>query len=397
MSDTLPSSQSGESLALEVDILGEISSLPAADWNALAGNGNPFVRHEFLHALEQNGCVSEDTGWVAHHLVIRTDGALMGALPMYVKAHSYGEFVFDWAWGEAYERAGLQYYPKLVCAVPFTPATGPRILFAGDDATHTLRRTLTEAALEVARRSGVSSLHWLFPDEPTAPIASSETLLERTGCQFHWTNPGFRDFKDYLDALSSKRRKQIRRERREAQAAPVDILVLPGSAVSAQQWHAYHELYASTYDRKWGYPSLTPGFFEQIGDTMGDAVLLILAKSGTKYVAGAHLLVGEDRLYGRNWGCSEYHASLHFEMCYYAGIDYCLEHGLAGFEAGAQGEHKIYRGFMPVRTRSLHWIRHPQFRDAIADFLTRERVSIDGYIDDMVAHSPFKERGSGGG
>jgi predicted N-acyltransferase len=377
---------------LVAQVLASIDEIAAEQWNHLAGNSNPFLRHEFLAALERHGCVGPDSGWQPQHLVVLRDGAPVAAAPLYLKSHSYGEFVFDWGWADAYERAGGEYYPKLLSAVPFTPVPGPRMLCA-PGAGRQLREALAGAAIELARRHRVSSLHWLFVEPDDAAALATAGHLQRTGCQYHWRNPGYRDFQDYLDALSSKRRKQVRRERREAAAAPVEIEVLSGDEISGAQWQAYHALYASTYDRKWGYPALTTGFFEEIGHTMAQSVVLILARRGRQYLAGAHLLRGSDALFGRNWGCTERHRALHFEMCYYRGIELCIETGLGRFEAGAQGEHKIMRGFLPVETRSAHWIADRGFREAIAEFLERERRANAAQIAEMATHSPFRRRG----
>ena len=379
----------GGGAQFRAEIVPGIEHVDATDWNRVAGDENPFVRHEFLYAMERSGCACDATGWSPHHVVLYRGEELLGAVPMYAKSHSYGEFVFDWGWADAYSRAGLEYYPKLVVGVPFTPAAGPRLLFDRAGADESVPDMLAAAAVEFTRRVELSSLHWLFTLEDDTAVLSRHDHLLREGCQFHWSNPGYRDFQDYLDGLTSKRRKAIKRERREAARAPVDIEVLHGKDVTEDQWRAYHRLYSSTYDRKFGYPSLTEAFFMEIGETMGACALLILARRAGRYVAGAHLFRGARVLFGRNWGCSEFHRSLHFEMCYYRAIEYCIEHRLTGFEAGAQGEHKITRGFMPVKTWSAHWVRHDAFRDAIGEFVTRERRGIDGYIDEMESHSPF--------
>ena len=372
------------------EIVGSLESVSPTQWNRLAGVANPFVRYEFLRALERQGCASDETGWSPCHVLLYRGERLLGAVPMYAKSHSYGEFVFDWGWADAYMRAGIDYYPKLVVGIPFTPASGPRLLYDKGAPEQEIPALLIGAAVEFARRSEVSSLHWLFTlADDTEQLARQGHLL-REGCQFHWRNPGYRDFQDYLGSLTSKRRKAIKRERREAARAPVEIEILSGRDITDGQWDAYHALYSSTYDRKFGYPSLTVGFFEEVARTMPDSVLLVLAKRDARYVAGAHLFRGSEIVYGRNWGCSEFHRSLHFEICYYRVIEYCIEQRLGGFEAGAQGEHKITRGFLPVPTWSAHWVRHEAFRDAIGEFVARERRGIDGYIAEMETHTPFK-------
>jgi predicted N-acyltransferase len=369
-----------------------LSDVSAADWNRLAGEDNPFLRHEFLIALERNGCVGEDSGWYPRHLLVYSKDRLVGAAPMYIKVHSYGEFGSDWAWADAYQRAGVAYYPKLVSAIPFTPVAGKRLLCAPDTDSAAIKAIIVEAALEIARSSGVSSLQWLFANEDDYRLLESNQHAGRIGCQYHWRNHGYRDFQDYLDSLRSKRRKQVRRERREANASDVEIRVLSGSDASETDWHDYHALYSATYDRKWGFPSLTPEFFCEVGRTMPDSAMLVLAHRGRACVAGAHLFRGRSALYGRNWGCREYLPSLHFEMCYYRGIEYCIAQGLAAFEAGAQGEHKIWRGFVPQVTYSANWFRDSRFRDAIGDFLRREHAQINQHMDIMRGHLPFRSQ-----
>ncbi|MDX1432717.1 MAG: GNAT family N-acetyltransferase [Gammaproteobacteria bacterium] len=375
---------------LEASLIDAIDEVPAAEWNALAGDDNPFLRHEFLAALERHGCVGQDSGWVPRHLVVRADGSLVGAAPLYVKLHSYGEFGSDWAWAEAYARAGIRYYPKLVSAIPFTPATGPRLLAARHLPRADIARAIAGAALEIAQNAKVSSLQWLFVGGDDLAVLEANGFAHRTGCQYHWRNRAYRDFDDYLESLRSKRRKQVRRERREANAAGLEIRLLGARDIGEAEWHAYHALYSSTYDRKWGYPSLTPEFFCEVGEAMPDSAMLVLARRGTRYVAGAHLFRGRRVLYGRNWGCHEFHPSLHFEMCYYRCIEHAIEQGLDTFEAGAQGEHKIWRGFVPVETHSAHWFRHHEFRDAIDDYLRRERAQIRRQIEAMETHLPFR-------
>ena len=389
-SESPPQPSDSQKVTYRADVVDEISSVPADHWNALAGDANPFMRHEFLAALERNGCVGEKSGWAPRHLLLYRGDTLVGAMPMYLKSHSYGEFVFDWGWADAYERAGLSYYPKLVVAAPFTPATGPRLLRAAAERTDEVSELLAAAAIQVAQEAKISSVHWLFAEQDEIRVLESVGLMVRWGNQFHWSNPGFRDFQDYLDQMTSKKRKQIRRERRDAQASPVKVDVLLGRDVEEEQWEAYHALYASTYDRKWGYPSLTADFFKEVGQTMGDSIMLAIGRHDGRYVAGAHLFKGPDALYGRNWGCSEFHPALHFEMCYYRPMEHCIDQGLVRFEAGAQGEHKLSRGFLPVRTQSAHWIAHDEFRSAIAQFLDRERRGVDHYLGEMDEHSPFK-------
>ncbi len=379
----------GETAELTCRVADALSEVPAATWDALAGGANPFLRHAFLDALERTGCVGPDEGWQPQHLLLYDGETLIGACPAYLKSHSYGEFVFDWGWAEAYERHGLAYYPKLLSAVPFTPCTGPRLLAAAGADRSRVVRGLVSAAQQLSEQAGLSSAHWLFTEAADTELLTGLPLLERHGCQFHWHNPGFRDMQDYLDAFTSKRRKQVRKERREAAAAPVDVELKHGDELTEAEIAAYHALYCSTYDRKWGFPSLTLEFFLRAAERMPRSLILILGKRNGRCVAGAHLFRGEHTLYGRNWGCSEQHRSLHFEVCYYRGIEYCIANGLDRFEAGAQGEHKLTRGFVPVRTHSFHWIRDARFRDAIDDFVRRERAQNRAYLRAASEHAPF--------
>ena len=373
-------------------MVGDLGRVNAEQWNALAGPVNPFVRYEFLHALEIGGCLGKSTGWFPRHVLVERDGVLVGAMPMYIKTNSYGEFVFDWAFADAYERSGLQYYPKLVVAVPFTPATGPRLLFDETDTDASeIASTLVQGALSYADKEEISSVHWLFPPEEQQRMLRGGGLIERNGYQFHWTNPGYRDFEDFLSCLTHKRRKEIRRERRDVEQSGLAIEVLWGRDAEERHWHAFHEFYTAIYDRKWGFPSLTPEFFMTLGETMPDEALLILARNGERYVAGTYSLCGSDTLFGRSWGCSEQHRGLHFELCYYQHIEIAIERNLRQLEAGAQGEHKVSRGFLPTTTYSAHWFAHSGFRDAVSDFVTNEARDVRGYIAASGEHSPFKD------
>ena len=376
--------------------LESIDEVAPADWDRLSGGTNPFVSHAFLSALERNKCVGAQSGWRAHHLLLYGDDELLGACPNYFKSHSYGEFMSDWGWADAYQRNGLDYYPKLLSGVPFTPAAGPRILSAPGTDSALVCEALVNATMQIVDRAKLSSAHWSFTDADNVRDMSALPLLHRTGYQFHWHNEQFGNFQDYLTALTSKRRKQVRKERREAAAAPLDIALKHGDELAEHEIAAYHELYCSTYDRKWGAPSLTLEFFLDLAQRMPRSLILVLASRAGRVVAGAHLLRGTDTLFGRNWGCSEYHRSLHFELCYYAGIEYCIEQGLSRFEAGAQGEHKLTRGFMPVRTHSFHYIRDLRFRDAIGDFVQREDAELGDYISAVEEHTPFRQGGDGG-
>jgi hypothetical protein len=376
---------------LQVRMVEELKAVPAAAWNACAGPDNPFVCHEFLEALEASGSATAETGWLPQHLLLESeDGRLLGAVPLYLKSHSYGEYVFDHGWAAALERAGGRYYPKLQACVPFTPATGPRLLIhpeAGPEAAD----YLVAALVEVARRRKVSSLHVTFPTEPEWAAFGKAGFLQRVGRQFHWENQGYSSFDDFLEALTSRKRKQIRRERRDALEGGIEIETLTGSDLESKHWDAFYRFYISTSDRKWGSAYLTRGFFDLLGRRMPERVALVMAKKGGRYVAGALNLIGSDTLFGRNWGCQGDFPFLHFEACYYRAIDFAIARGLKRVEAGAQGQHKIQRGYLPCPTYSAHWIRDPGFERAVLDFLVRERRAVEHEIEALEdALSPFK-------
>jgi predicted N-acyltransferase len=376
---------------LTVETLSSIDAVDRAEWNRLSGTAYPFLRHEFLGALERQGCLGEAYGWLPRHLLLKDgDDKLLAAAPCYLKFNSYGELVFDGAWADAYRRAGLAYYPKLVVASPYTPANGPRILTADAGERPRYARALIEGAVQVAQRMEVSSLHWLFVTEEESGWMENSGLMRRTGCQFHWHNPGYRDFDDFLSTLSARKRKQIKRERRRVREAGIRFRLLRGHQAGAAEWESFHHLYRSTFDKRGGIPTLSAGFFREIGETMGDQLLLVLAYAGDRMVASAFNLVGADTLYGRHWGCFEEYHSLHFEACYYQGLDFCIREGLHCFEPGAQGEHKISRGFLPTPTWSTHWIGQLRFRGAIAHFLQLESEGMQDYIAEMHDHSPYR-------
>ncbi|MGH7174007.1 MAG: GNAT family N-acetyltransferase [Gemmataceae bacterium] len=382
----------GDRLTLRV--VDKLADVAPAAWDACAGS-NPFVTHAFLQALEESGSATGKTGWLPQHLLLEDgSGRLVGAAPLYVKSHSYGEYVFDHGWAEAYERAGGQYYPKLLTAVPFTPVPGPRLLLRSD-AQSNARRLLIAGLIEVAKRSGVSSLHVTFPTADDCDMLVKFGFLRRIGRQFHWENRGYRNFDDFLAVLNARKRKQIKRERREANAA-VDIELLSGADLKSRHWDAFFRFYTSTSDRKWGSSYLTREFFDLLGERMADRVLLVMATHGGRYVAGALNLIGPDTLYGRNWGCSGDFPFLHFEACYYRAIEFAIERSLKRVEAGAQGEHKIQRGYLPQPTYSAHWIADVGFRRAVEDFLGRETVAVENEMDELEQGlSPFRREGDG--
>jgi predicted N-acyltransferase len=366
-----------------------IEAIDAAAWNRIAGAAMPFLRHEFLAALEHHGAVGGDSGWHPCYLTLEESGHLLGAVPLFRKDHSFGEFVFDWAWAEAYGRLGRAYYPKLVAAVPYTPVTGRRLLYT-DPA---LADVLAEAALRYASDAGDSSLHWLFTAADEVACLQRHGLLLRAGCQFHWHNRGYADFDDFLAGLSSRHRKKLRSERRLVREQGLQIEILRGGEAAPAVWDRFHHFYRDTFERKGNYAPLTRGFFREIGAVLADDSLLILARQGSEYVAGALFYVGGDTLYGRHWGSSGEFHHLHFELCYYAAIDYCIARGLRRFEAGAQGEYKVRRGFEPTPTYSLHWLADADFQAAVADFLVREGRAVENYLDEMQGHLPFKSPG----
>jgi predicted N-acyltransferase len=376
---------------MKTRIVRRMRDIDAKDWNALSDGAYPFLRHEFLSALEEQGCLGQRVGWLPHHLLVEDEaGQLAAACPMYLKLNSFGEFVFDWAWAEAYQRAGLDYYPKLVVAAPFTPATGPRLLVAPAARGGPLAEAVLDAAIDTAREAGVSSLHWLFTTD--AALLESPQFLKRMGCQFHWENRGYQSFEDFLAELTAKRRKEILRERRQVREAGVELVRLRGDAVEPALWRTVHELYCTTFAKHGNYPALTERFFRDIAASMGEQVLLALAMRGGKVMGAAYFLVGADALYGRYWGANEDIPGLHFEACYYQGIEFCIEAGLQRFEPGAQGEHKISRGFLPTPTWSAHWIGHPAFEAPIARFLKQETAGMRDYLAELTERSPYKER-----
>lgn len=379
-----------------VSIADSLEKIPANDWNALAGENNPFLRHEFLSALEVTGCVSPKTGWQPQHLVVHEDGPLqgrlLGAAPLYLKNHSYGEYVFDWAWANAYAHAGEKYYPKLVVSVPFTPVGGPRLLVASATDPARIKNRLIQGASRHMQETGASSLHWLFVTEVDACLLEAEGHLLRTGFQFHWSNPGYRDFADFLSSFTAEKRKKIKRERRHVQEAGIVMEIRTGASISPAHWDIFYEFYVSTIRAHGAYAYLTREFFHRLGETMRDQVVLVLARKEHEYIAGALNLRGVDTLYGRYWGCRREFHSLHFETCYYSAIEYSIAQGLRCFEAGAQGEHKLARGFTPVVTRSAHRLTHPKFSRAVADFLARERLDVDAYVNELNEHAPFKSK-----
>jgi predicted N-acyltransferase len=364
-------------------VVESLAGVPADRWNALAPD-DPFTSHEFLSALIDTGCASARTGWRPQIVLLEKDGNLAGAMPLFLKSHSYGEYVFDWAWADAYQRHGLEYYPKLLCAVPFTPVTGPRLL-ADNDAD---RARLAAAALDMARE--VSSLHVLFPPAGQAGLLQSAGMLLRRTVQFHWRNDAYADFDDFLSRLTRHRRKVIRQERRRVREAGLSLRWLRGAEIERGHWEFFERCYRRTYAAHRSSPYLNLEFFLRIGATLPRHCLMILAERAGKPVAATLNLLGENKIYGRYWGAQEHVPLLHFECCYYQAIEYAIAHRLQLFEGGAQGEHKLFRGLLPVETHSAHWLAHPRFARAIEDYLEREGAGIARYVDELNEHSPFR-------
>lgn len=379
----------------EAKVISRIAGIAASDWDRMANPEprlfNPFAAHGFLAALERAGTTGPEAGWVPQHIVLENAaGAIEAAMPLYVKAHSRGEYVFDHAFADAYHRAGGQYYPKLQVAVPFTPVPGPRLLVAPEADRDTAERTLVAAAMTLAETIGASSLHITFPDGSTWTRLGAMGMLQRTGQQFHWQNAGYRCFDDFLESLASRKRKMVRKERTEA-VAGMDIEEVSGADITDEHWDAMYDFYMDTAARKWGRPYLNRAFFSELGQTMAAHCLLMFAKRGGRRIAGAMHLIGGDCLFGRYWGAVEHVPYLHFELCYYRAIAFAIVHGLARVEAGAQGEHKLARGYNPVTTYSAHWFADPGLHAAVARFLVDERRAVEQTNRLLADYAPYKK------
>ena len=375
---------------MQVTVHGAIDSIGADAWNAVAGDDYPFVRHEFLNAAETTGCVSAETGWVPRHLTIDDDdGKLRAALPLYEKHHSWGEFVFDWAWANAYERAGYRYYPKLVSAAPFTPATSSRLLLA-DSADTEAATALIDAAVELARAERCSSLHVLFPVADDVERLRSAGLQIRKDCQFHWRNRDYADFDAFLGTFNSAKRKKARRDRRHVAEAGIRFRRLSGGDLTPALLETTYRFISRTFAQRGSLPYYNLEFLTEFAARQPDSLLVILAEKDAKPVAAAVFFVGRDVLYGRYWGAAGDYNALHFETCYYQGIDYCIDHGISLFEPGTQGEHKLSRGFTPAATYSAHWLAHPEFFSAIGDYVEEEARHVERYMDSVASRSPYR-------
>jgi predicted N-acyltransferase len=377
------------STSLTLTLHAAIAEIAAADWDACAGADNPFVSHAFLSALEDSGSADQREGWVAQHAVLRgEDRQVVAVAPMYAKTHSYGEYVFDHGWANALERAGGNYYPKLQVAVPFSPVPGPRLLRRPDAGIPIA--AFASAFQQACRSLDLSSVHVTFCTQEEWEGLGEAGWLQRLGMQFHWENAGYASFDDFLGALASRKRKVLRRERRDANAAGLTFQALSGDALTEAHWDSFYRFYTSTVDRKWGGAYLTRRFFSLLSERLGDKVVLMMATQGRKPVAGALNIAGADTLYGRNWGCRGDWPFLHFELCYYRAIDWAIEHGLRRVEAGAQGRHKIQRGYLPQPTYSAHWIAHTGLRRAVANYLEEERPQVRAEMADLAEQSPFR-------
>lgn len=378
--------------SLTIDTCASIDEISKSDWERFAGLGNPFLRYEFFQALEQSGCTTAATGWQPCHLVIRVDGEIAGFAPAYLKAHSMGEYVFDWAWADAYQRHGLNYYPKLLIAIPFTPSQGPRLLLAPSLRDQPGAGRLRDLLDTLISRLDAQSWHLLFPNAADQALLGHAGELHRIGCQFHWHNREYGSFEDFLAQLTSRKRKSIRRERRQVAEQGISFRRFHGLDIPDHVLAAFHVFYQATYLKRGQRPYLNQSFFEHLRSNLPEHLYLIIAVRDGEMIAGALLLRGEDTLYGRYWGCLDEYNHLHFETCYYQGIELAIELGLERFDAGAQGEHKLVRGFEPVLTHSWHSVRHPGFRDAIAAFVQDEAEQVEGYFQESQTLLPFRHQ-----
>ncbi len=376
-------------------IITSLSEVSEKGWNDCCYNDNtghnPFLSYQFLKALEESGCATAKTGWQAQHIIIHKDNIIVGVMPLYLKSHSHGEYVFDHPWANAYHNAGGKYYPKLQCSTPFTPVTGRKLMTLPSENEKEICTLLLEMAIALAKKFEISSLHVTFAEEREWDLMANHGFLKRLDQQFHWLNMEYGCFDDFLAALSSRKRKNIRKERKQAVAEDIEIEVLTGKDITEYHWDNYFKFYLDTSNRKWGQPYLNRIFFSLLGSYMSEKVVLIMCKRHNRYIAGALNLISDDTLYGRYWGAVEDHRYLHFEVCYYQAIDYAIRHGLKKVEAGAQGEHKLARGYLPTSTYSAHWINNPSFRNAIADYLIHERDAILQDQEILTSFAPFKK------
>lgn len=376
--------------SVKIKIHPNISEIPETQWNALVKDDHPFTKHAFLKALEDHGSVGPSYGWLPRHLAAYDDrNQLLGVMPLYEKYNSYGEFVFDHAWAQAWQRSGLAYFPKLVSSIPYTPATGQRLLIKEEHQVE-VAPLLLATAQQFAQERQMSGLHILFPDSQEQDWLETQNLLTRHDCQFHWHNQEYQRFEDFLSTLTAKKRKNIRQERKRVENSPVSLRLLDGNSASEKDWEDFAIFYTRTFEEKWGTPTLNEGFFKQIGKTMPNNIFLVMADIDEQCIAGSLMFRSEHTLYGRHWGAIEHIDQLHFEACYYQGIEYCIKHGLQTFEPGAQGEHKIARGFVPTLTRSSHWMTENPFQPSIESFVRHEQAAIAEYIQSCQEKTPYK-------
>jgi predicted N-acyltransferase len=369
-----------------------ITTISNTEWKKVSNGQNPFLRQEFLKALEEHEAVGERSGWIINHVACIDDaGALLGFVPLYTKHNSYGELVFDWNWADAYHRAGLPYYPKLVSALPYTPVTSPRLLIANSNNAESIRRALVTYVKEFAIAQNVSSLHWLFPDANDLDFLREQDYLTRIDCQFHWHNKDYDSFEHFLGGFTAKKRKNVHRERRLVTENNFEFETLHGYDIDDRRWQLLYPFYRDTFLKKGGIPTLSLGFFQQVSREMGEQLIVFAAKRHGEYVAAAICFKSDTTLFGRHWGCREHFDSLHFELCFYRGIEYAIAHNLSRFEPGAQGEHKISRGFVPTPVYSAHWIAHPQFAVAISRYLQQEKQLMTEQIQSLAEQTPYRE------
>ncbi|MEJ2214396.1 MAG: GNAT family N-acetyltransferase [Gammaproteobacteria bacterium] len=374
---------------MQIQIFSSIQQIPGDQWNSLVRDNNPLVRHEFLSAMETHGCVGEKFGWLPCHLAIFDNEQLVAAMPLYLKHNSYGEFVFDHSWADAYQRTGHAYFPKLVSAVPYTPARGQRLLCKAGDEKRCYPMVM-EYLKEFCATRAISGFHVLFPEDKEIEVLQSQACMLRHDCQYHWFNNAYTDFAEFTAQMTSRKRKNIRRERQAVTNAEVTLRRLNGHTATVKDWSDFATFYNRTFEEKWGMATFNQGFFEEIGRTLPDNVLLVLADKDERCIAGALMYVSDTTLYGRHWGCIEQVDQLHFETCYYQGIEFCIEQGLQVFEPGAQGEHKIARGFVPVMTRSAHWLLSDHLRNPITQFCHHEKQAVEDYMQQLEKKVPFK-------
>lgn len=374
---------------MRIEILATLDAVAPEQWNALVQDNNPFLRHEFLAALEHHQCVGKKFGWLPCHIAIYEQQQLVAALPLYEKYNSYGEFVFDQSWAQAYHQHGMAYYPKLVAAIPYTPASGQRFLVqAGREAE--LYPLLLQSALQMAQELKASGFHCLFPLAEQQDWLEQQHLIVRHDCQFHWHNRGYATFEDFLATFSAKKRKNVKQERRKVAETGVQLRLLDGHTATDQDWQRFAFFYEHTFESKWGIPTLNYGFFREVAQNLPDQVVLVMVDNQYDCIAGSLMFRSQTRLFGRHWGCTEYFDSLHFEACYYQGIEYCIQQGLQVFEPGAQGEHKVARGFIPTLTRSSHWLTDERFRPAIRRHTLLEQRGVADYMQAIQEHSPYR-------